>query len=762
MAATAFKDGSIIYNEGGALENISLIADGEVEGSFGGHTILFGKTDVLGLCDLTSNIHTHTYKATSDGSLYQYPFNGISSLDTLVKSNADIAYMMVGSMCRQIAELLQYKAKLKHEADSVFDMINELYEEYSRLSRSYASTPKKLPGLEEITRFSGHDPMEEWVHSYYAEMNNLDAATQRKFFHGNAGISTGFLRNCLNDFSQVLTACDMYHEYLDGISALLLHEGGYDLFSLISDLHLSSVNITGADFAIEALMAPLTEALSDMSGINADNYQQRLDAYWTNLEERREAADGQESVEISATAVEQGVNQNLLDSLKVILDYSGCEQEIAEEFAINVKQYTELSDRNSSEDDARDLRRDLTKQFYVIFREVFLKTLEDKSPPTIVKMFLNFGYVDADLAGYANANFLYSIADTYKGDPENNVFTISEWLTSIYEGKRDPSLSEFDMDFTTYCRDLKNQKQIDAKEEARLLADRNEHLKYEMENCFPVVNRVTFGNPSRFCPLFSGHNVLREPEKTIVTAATVKEIIDDIRELDFSAFYRETRFSDQKLGVTDETINVEIIPNFILMPNIGIRGSMWQEIEGRLRTTPARIFLPIFLEGDLRTLVTRLVGEFRWEMCRRVQGSRWNDLTDPSLTSYFCDYLQFYMNNRSIAMQTMNEIRNELGAARNNYKTVFVNNYVMWIQNESKGMARLNSIALGILMTFCPFNAQVREQLSKNMRYNEALTRFGAKRQKRAQRLNLILKKLQSQGKGIPKELSDEFEYSKR
>jgi len=762
MAATAFKDGSVIYSEGGALENISLIADGEVEGSFGGHTILFGKTDVLGLCDLTSSVHTHTYKAISDGSLYQYPFNGMSSLDTLVKSNADIAYMMVGSMCRQIAELLQYKAKLKHEADSVFDMINELYEEYSRLSKSYASMPKKLPGFEDITRFSGHDPIEDWVHSYYTEINRLDAATQKKFFHGNPGISSGFLRNCLNDISQVLAACDVYHEYLDGISALLLHEGGYDLFSLISELHLGSINITGADFAIEALMAPLTEALSDMSGIDPENYQNRLDTYWNALEAKRDSADGQESVEISEAAVEQGVNQNLIDSMSTILEYSGCDETMAIEFTKNINAYTELSDRNSSDDEVPELRRSITKQFYEIYRLIFLKTLEDSSPPTIVKMFLNFGYVDPTLAGYANANFLYSIADTYKGDPENNVFTICEWLTSIYEGTRDPSLSEFDMDFTAYCRDLKNQKQIDAKEEARLLADRNEHLKYEMENCFPVVNRVTFGNPSRFCPVYSSHNILREPEKTLVTAATVKDIINEIRELDFSAFYRETRFSNQKLGVTDETINVEIIPNFILMPNVGIRGSMWQEIEGRLRTTPARIFMPIFLEGELRTLITRLVGEFRWEMCRRVQGSRWNDLTDPSLTSYFCDYLQFYMNNRSIAMQTMNEIRNELGAARNNYKTVFVNNYVMWIQNESKGMARLNSIALGILMTFCPFNAEVREQLSKNMRYNEALTRFGAKRQKRAQRLNLILKKLQQQGKGIPQELTDEFEYAKR
>jgi len=760
MAANVINEGAVVYSKGEPLENISLIAEGEVEGSFGGHTVLFGKTDVLGLCDLMSDVHSHTYTAISDVTLHPFPYNGISSLDSLMQKNADITYMMIGSMCRQISELLQYKAQLKHDADSAFDTINDLYAEYSRLSKTYASVPKKLPGLDEIMRFSGHDPVEDWVHSYYTEINNLNPDAHKKFFHGNPGIEMGFIRKCVDDISQVLAACDVYHEYLSGISALLLHEGGYDLFSLVSELHLSSLKLSGADFAIEALMAPLTEMLSGMTGIDSNYYQSRLDTYWDTLEDRRASQDSSEVTEVAP--VEQGVNQNLLDSLETILKYSECDETTAASFMRCVHDYTDLSDRNSTEDDARDLRRDLTKLFYQVYRLVFVKSIEDASIPTIIKMFLNFGYVDATLAGYENANFLYSIADTYKGDPENGIFTIAEWLTSIYQGKRDPSLSEFDMDFTSYLRDLKNQKQIDAKEEARLFADRNEHLKYEMENCFPVVNRVTFGNPSRFCPVYSSHNILREPENTLVTAEKVKSIIDEIRTIDFSAFYRETRYSNQKLGVTDETINVEIIPNFILMPNVGIRGSMWQEIEGRLRTTPARIFMPIFLEGDLKPLVIRLVGEFRWEMCRRVQGSRWNDLTDPSLTSYFCDYLQFYMNNRSIAMQTMTEIRNELSAARNNYKTVFVQNYGVWLLNESRGMARLNSIALGILMTFCPFNAEIREQLSKNMRYNEALTRFGAKRQKRAQRLNLILKKLQQAGKGIPKELSDEFEFAKR
>jgi CRP-like cAMP-binding protein len=758
MAATVYQEGSVIYKQGDVVEHVSLIGEGEVEGSFGGHTFLLGKSDVLGLSDLTTGTYTHTYTALSDVSLYQYPCQDTHVLDSLMRENADFSYLMVNSMCRQISEFLQYKERLKPDVDNAYNLIQDLYAEYSRLCTSYASMPKKLPGLEEIAQFSGYDPVEEWVHGYYTEIYQLDAAAHKAFFYGNHGIESGFIRRCIEDVSMVLQSCTAYHEYLNEVSALLLHEGGYDLFTLISQLHLDSLRITGADFAVESLMAPLTEALSDMTGIDADYYQERLDAYWNALEMKRESQDDF----ITSVPMEQGLNQGLVDSLDVILEYSECDEEMASTFTRCVHGYTELTDRFGTDDDVYDLRRDLTKAFYAIYKLVFMKSLDDSSPSTIINMFLNFGYVDPILAGPENANFLYSIADSYKGNAERNIYTIREWLTAIYNEEKQPSLSEFDMDFTAYVRDMKNSKQIDAKEETRLLADRDAKLLYEIENAFPVVNRVTYGNPTKFTPVFADHNVQRSLEDTLVTASAVIDIIDEIRSIDFSAFYRETSYSNQKLGVTNETISVEVLPNIILMPNIGLRGSMWQEIEGRIRTTPARMFMPVFLENDLKPLVMRLVADFRWEMCKRIQGARWNDMTDPSLTSYFCDYLQFYMNNRNIAMQTMTEIRNELSAARNNYKTVFVANYVVWLQNESRGMARLNSIAIGILMTFCPFVASIREQLKTNMRYNEALNRYNVKRQKRVQRLTLLVKKLAQSGKGIPQELTDELEFARR
>ena len=756
MAQTEYKAGSVIFREGEPIDQLSLITKGEVEASLPGSTFRLEKADMIGLCDIGSGTHSLTYTAISDTSVVHNNYEGFGSIETLVRSNADLAYLIVKSMCYQITECLCFRARLKQKADSAYELIQGTFSEYGRLSKTYASTPRKLPGLQELTQFFETEPVEEWIHDYYTGIKSLDANTHQKFFYGKPGISLGFLHKSADDVFRVKHSCRDHLEYLKSVSALLLSGNGLDLISFICDLHLSSINIKGADQAVEELAAPLIELASGMEGIDPAYYQQRIDSY------KRELTGKRENQEITDAPVTTGISQDMLNSLEIILSYSGCDEELCDRFRQNIQIYTDMPDRNSTEDEYYDMRKALVAGFYELYKNILMKTINDPSPPTVIKMFLKFGYVDPTLAGYDNANFLFSIADSYEGNPDANIYTISEWLIAVYKGKFEPSLSEFEMDYQGYVRELKNEKRLDDAEVKRLLADQEGKLRFEMENVFPVVNRVTFGNPSRFCPVFSEHNLQRKIENLLVTPESIKQYIDEIRSIDFTAFYRETQFADQKAGVIGESINVEVLPNIILMPNAGVRGSMWQEIEGRLRTTPARIFMPICLENDLKQLILRLTGEFRWEMCKRIQGSRWGDVTDPSLTSFYTDYLQFYMNNRSISMQTMNAIRNELSSARNNYKTVFVTNYAAWIVNESTGSARLNNLAIAILMQFCPFNAEIRERLSTNMRYNEALTRYNIKQKKHIEHVARLIKSVKLRNKEVPKELLDELEFARR
>jgi CRP-like cAMP-binding protein len=757
MPLSEFKQGSVICNEGEPLRFLMFITKGSVEASFDEHPLRLGQGDMIGLCDLGSGHYSHAYTALTDVSVFSYPYSSFDTVDVLMHENADVAFRLINSMCRQITDFLRYRAALKREAAGTYDLIQEVYSQYESLCALYALTPKKIHGLSGIAPFSETDPVADWMDEYYMEISGLSPAVLKGFFHGKPGISTEFIHRSTADILQVFHACRVYQDYMRGISQYLLNGDGHDLFALMSDLHYKSTKIQGADAAVEPLMARLTGALEGgMTGVGADDYLRRLNAYQEGLAAKRT------SQTVTETPVaDSGPKQNLSDSLETILFYSGCPEEFCNKFTRAIKDYTALSDRGGS-DDGQRLRKELTPMFYTIYQEIFIKSLKDPSLPTIIKMFLSFGYVDAELAGHENADFMYSVADSLKGDPASGVYTLREWLLAVYEGRKEPCRNEFDEDYPTYIRQMKTTGKIDEKEEKALLTDLEGKLRFEMENVFPIVNKITFGQISIFCPVFGDHTVQRKLETSMVTPALVKQAIDEIRAVDYSAYYRQQAYAKPEWGVPNETINIEVLPDIILMPNVGVRGAMWQEIEGRKRTTPARMFMSQFLQTDLKNLLIRLTGEFRWEMCKRIQGARWNDVTEPSLTSEFCDYLQFYRNNREFPIETKDAIREELVRAKNNFRTVYVSNYTEWLLYESSGALRLNKNVRRMLLAYCPFPLDIREKLIQNPQYAELLTRHNFKLQQRIQHLSNVLQKINRAGKSAPKELQEEMEYLKR
>jgi len=754
MTLSEFKQGSVICDKGELLQHLLFITKGSVQASFGKQIFHFEQGDVIGLSALNTGSHIHTYTAVTDVTVFPYPYEKFTDLTLLLRDNVDVANRLVNSMCRQITEFLQYKSMLKQRADKAYALAAGVYPQYESMCTRFAFASKKLLGLSDIIQASVSDPIEKWMHDYYTEMKNMEPALQKTFFR-NPGISLGFVLKAAEDILRISKTCSVYQEHLEKTSKIFLDDSKHDLFALIAELHISSVGIKGADDAIEALMAPLNEFIANSVYIDTENYQERLQQYTESLAGGRKASQPTDAPDIS------GLKQNLADSLYSILDYSECSEEIRNKFARNLQDFTKLPDRGSSDDIAYSLRRDLTAVFYDIYKSVFIKSLNDPALPTIIKMFLNFGYMDANLAGHENADYLYSIADSLKGDPSIGVYTISEWLTAIYSGQKEPSRNDFDEDYTAYIREMKTSGKIDAKEETRLLSDVEGKLLFEMEHVLPIVNKITFGRMSTYCPLFSDANVQRKLETSLVKPQMLKQTLDEIRSIDFSAYTRETLYSNPEIGVPKESVHMEFLPDFILMPNVGTRGAMWQEIEGRKRATPSRMFLPLFLMSEIKPLVIRLTAEFRWEMCKRIQGARWNDMSDPSLTSEFFDYLQFYRSNRDLSADAKSSVKAELLRAKNVYKAVFVSNYSDWLLYESNGSPRLNKFVRKIMFSYCPFSAPVREKLALSPQYSDILKLYEMKKQQREKRLENTLQKVSKLSKQAPQELLDELEYLK-
>ncbi|MDE7016689.1 MAG: cyclic nucleotide-binding domain-containing protein, partial [Lachnospiraceae bacterium] len=292
-----------------------------------------------------------------------------------------------------------------------------------------------------------------------------------------------------------------------------------------------------------------------------------------------------------------------------------------------------------------------------------------------------------------------------------------------------------------------------------MLTDRTQQVTFELDNMFQSVNKMTFGRISIFCPVFSESNVLKDLADTLVSAEKIKESFEHIRHTDFSAYYRDTMYSNPDIGIAKETVGVEILPDVILMPNVGIRGVMWQEIEGRKRTTPSRMMLSLFQMEDLNNILVRLTGEYRWEMCKRIQGARWNDVSEPSLTSEYFDYIQFYKKNRELSADAKDKVKLSMQKAKNSFKEMFIRDYESWIIYEGAGSPRLNKVARAILFTHCPFSREIRGKLKANPLYKETMDRYEIKLSQKVHHMDNLFQKLKNAGVEVPKEIAAQREF---
>ncbi len=378
--------------------------------------------------------------------------------------------------------------------------------------------------------------------------------------------------------------------------------------------------------------------------------------------------------------------------------------------------------------------------------------------PLPVKLFLYFGYVDEELAGASNSLYLYQLTSGLNGTSISGVYTFYDWLKCIYRGEKQPSRNEFGEDYGDYLHKQKTSGNLSNREFQLLSDNPMSKVVFELRNMFPHVNKITYGRVTTFCPIFTSENVLKDLPSSYVTASSMGSVLERIKAVDYSAFYRETLNTDCPVA-QKESIHVECLPDIILMPNVGNRGIMWQEIEGKKRTTPARMMLSIFHMEDLYTTMIRLVGDYRWEMCKRMQGPRWNDVSDRSLTSEYFDYIQFYKKNNELTPEAKERIRQSLQGAKNSFKEMFIRDYLLWILLESSGSPRLNKLARQILFTYCPFSAATCQKLQNNPLYADLLHRHEIQCQQRLHHLGKLCQKLQSEGKAIPETIEREVNY---
>lgn len=748
MATQSVSEGEILFQSGQPMDSLLLIVSGTVKLLFPGGELLLEKGDVIGLLEIDYDTHCFSYEATSETTCISYPYSKENSLNNLFASNEDVANLFALSMFKQVCSLLDHYEMDKYACSNLYQYMTDSYNEYLELCTRYKVAPKALPDLENMAPLVLEDDIESWLSNYYTGIQRAIEGNVPSFLNKNPNILSGLMIKASQDIQKTLSVCQMLSDYQSDTSFLLLNESHLDFFDLYTSL-LYKIGAESQDStAVSAAISKLLIQMESQASLDKELLEERIAEHKEKLQHLSESGHTDEEITASAQDV-----ASLTDSLDTILAYAGCEPETNTKFKKLINDYKKLIDKNNTDDKSRRLRGEITKLFYQIYKQAFFASLEDKKVPDVIMMFFLFGYMDEELAGMENAAYLLSLLRNIPSDPDKGVYTIYDWFRAIYSGKKEPSRNEFDSDYTAYIHEMKVTGKITEAKERALLKDQKGKVAFEIENMFPLVNKMTFGRITTFCPLFSEHNILKELPKSIVTADMVSNCFNSIRSEDFSVFYRETIYTNPTLGIGKEMVQVEVLPDVILLPNVGVRGVMWQEIEGKKRTTPCRMMVSIFQMEDLETILTRLTGEFRWEMCRRIQGARWNDMSERSLTAEYCDYIQFYRKNRDLSTEAKDKLKSALQKAKNSYKEMFVRDYISWIQYEGQGSPRLNKVARTILFSYCPFSAEVRTSLGANPLFREILERYKVKNIQKIHHLENVEQKLRNSRAEIPEEL---------
>lgn len=759
MAGITLEKGRRIYDSGQPMTAFHLMAKGKVLVDYPGGTYQLGKGDVIGVCELCSEFHFLGYTALEDTVILTYPFNSMDALDELLQKHPDVARLFLVSLFRQISTLLVLSYKSEMSCTSLHQNLMEDYAKYNALCSRYHIQPQTLEGLAEMAAYLSGDSADMWLNSYYLGLQHIYSATgvDSKSFMLEPGVSLGMLRKGSLDFRRTFTVLEEQMNYRSTIAGFYFNSSGNDLFELLTSLcNRLGQNNEDSDGLISDIDRIIRQFENDPT-LNKTRVASRISTFRNSLSPRNSSTQESSSVNDGTSAA---IMNELTGSLDTILGFADFDAEKGSSFREHVNAYRTLEDKASTEDFAVRLRRQITDEFYDLYSSVFKIAVNASNIPVPVKMFLYFGYVDEELAGMENCATLYDLARGMQDQSSLGVYTLYHWLLAILNGEKNPSRNEFDEDYTDYLHKQKAGHHITAAQFTELEKDPMSKVAFEMQNMFPQVNKMTCGRVTTFCPLFSSDNVLKDLKTAFVTTTQVHRAFEKIKSIDYSAFYRESMDLEHMEIMGKETIHLEFLPDIILMPNVGIRGVMWQEIEGKKRNSPGRMFFSTFHMEDLSTTMVRLTGEFRWEMCKRIQSSRWNDVSERSLTSEYFDYIQFYRKNQELSGEAKERVRNSLQRAKNSFKEMFVRDYIIWILFEGTGSPRLNKVARRILLTYCPFPADLAATMEQNPIYTEIMSRQKVLRGQRLHHLKTLRQKLLNSGVAVPETLDAEYAYT--
>lgn len=751
--------GTDIYEAGDPLDSIAMVVKGRIRIHNYGINVIIGTGSFLGLRDLNRGAHGVTYTAQTNAVIYVFPATGsLGDVKRIMQAKRDYGALMVAGLNRSLVEQEKAYEELQSAAEETYLLINSSCEVCQKLARETGAEFEGLPALERLHPFDEPQMLElEKVH-YYQACSKVPMEVQKSFYGVSLEICLYHVREQIGLLHQLHRYCRELTEYLELLMKCLVVERK-SLYAIMANF---VTTLQRADQNASEVMSKLDEVIDQINRLEdilQNHADVEVDINRSVMEETyfkllNPGSAGSSAGDDNILALDENVSfdiAELQDTCNTILEFAEIDAETKERFVDLVAQFEAMPDKEGTTDDARNLRRAISKEYYPIYEKVFLKSYQSKDKlPIEIELFLRYGFLSERLLREDLINDLLSLDSAGGSRNGCHVYDMKEWLEAIMNGEREPSKNEFDMDYEEYLRDKVKNKEITPQEQGTLQKDLLKKVHFEIHNMFRVNHRLVNGQITTFVPFLYTEGCASSLERSFLSKDKISAAFNRLRRIDFSAFYREVLFSEQVPGINKEFIQEEVCPDVIIMPTTGSKDIMWQELGGRKRNTPGRFLLPAFLEGDLDKLAVHLTGAFRWELCRTMQGAYWNNIQYKSLTSEYSDFLQFYRKNKELSDDRKQKLKLQIQKHRNNSREVFAADYMNWILHESQGGMLLSKPVREILATYCPFASELRQTLEGQPIFQNAMKRFERERGKKCREYDLKFRVWQKDNVEVP------------
>ncbi|MCR5430987.1 MAG: cyclic nucleotide-binding domain-containing protein [Lachnospiraceae bacterium] len=758
-----FSPGDQLFNEADPTGIFCLVLKGKVRVSNSGFSIVMGVGALLGELPGATDGVKYSCEAVEDVTAYVFSATESSSIRNVLSSNKDYCGVTVFSHSRFLAELYKKYDKIRVFASSLYSTVARAYSGYMSIGDGVKVAA--VPGLATFEEFSPEAELYENRVEVLLEYSKISYEGIKGFYSGSDLLTLEILLEMINTEAIL---CELLSELSDYCFSVLERiEAGnglaHGLLSVGSMLRKKGKNADQAGTLLDSLSLACEDAARafDDEVLSAHMFD---GSHLTGLVgEYKSGKDFSDSM-----TGESAAKMQTQDALKIVSELKGTYETVTAFAGFEGDEKTELrelldkfiasEDRDSTDDEMRKLRRSLADKVYALYEKAMIASIKKNKTHPAVEMFLEFGLLEEKLLTEEELMSLVSISHP-KTDGPCKVYTIREWLTRIYNGEEEPSRNDMGLDYSEVLREMKKQGKINDAEIRRMLDDGEKKLHYEIREVMFHGVRVVNGSLTTFVPVLHSGMMLSSVEDAYCDSVKINELVNELLDIDYSIFHREALFVDKQRGIEKEYRMKQVYPIFILYPTVGRNCIMWQEITGKKRDTQGRFFLPALTESSLRDMFIKAFGQFRWALCKTIQGPSWNNIQVHSLTSEYADYIQFYKKNRDLSEERKEKLKLQIQRGRNNLREIFSLDYEVWIKSEAAGAVKLNKVAREILATYCPFAMRIRNQVEKQPLYEEAFARFERERNKKIHELELRYKTIENRSGALPEELYETMEF---